>query len=98
MTFDMPAPGPSEAQLGGGAQWITNVSHSGFISEFIDGSMKFRGLFDHPSKLYAGPFGFGVSLALLHICIRVHDVSGSHFKFIYWSMRFRGLVDPWLNL
>ncbi len=59
--------------------------------------MRFRGLVDPPANSYAGPLGLGVSLALLHIYIRVHEDPGSYFKFIYGHMRFRGLFDLWLD-
>jgi hypothetical protein len=45
--------------------------------EFMLGSMSFRGPPGPPSNVCLGPLGFGVSLTLLPIYVRVHEVWGS---------------------
>ena len=58
----------------------------------VVGSMRLRGLFDRPSNLSTGQWGFEVPL---QIYLRLHEVSGSpwhSFKIIYGSCR--GFIDP----
>jgi hypothetical protein len=56
--------------------------------------MRFRGLFDPSSNLSTGPWSFAVSLTLLQIYLRVHEVPKSPFKPIYGSMSFGKGADP----
>ena len=67
---------------------------SGCPCKFIYGSMRFRGLVDPPSNSYAGPWVLGVSLALLHIYIRVHEDPGPGRPLTHPKRRSAGYRSP----